>query len=137
MTTQPDAVDKEAMVRAIEITLASTQPGRREQVQRKLAREPWIDVAIFCAYAAQNAALDLKPWQPPPCQVRDLVARIQAGDDGIFGRFAAAKLLQRLLDAGLSRYEPDPLAALERARLRSGLSPESHKPPERPRPPAA
>lgn len=27
----------------------------------------------------------------------------------------AARLLQRMLDAGLSRYEPDPIAALEQA----------------------
>jgi hypothetical protein len=31
---------------------------------------------------------------------------------------STARLLQRLLDAGLSRYEPNPLQALERAEKR-------------------
>src|SRR5262245_43954350 len=40
---------------------------------------------------------------------------IAAGDDGIMGRHAAARIAKRLLDLGLSVYEPDPLAAIEAA----------------------
>jgi hypothetical protein len=47
-----------------------------------------------------------------------LVADINAGDDGVLGRYQAAKLLRRMLDAGLSRYEPDPERALKQAKGR-------------------
>jgi hypothetical protein len=36
------------------------------------------------------------------------------------GRAAAAELLRRLLAAGLSRYEPDPLRALARIEAERG-----------------
>ena len=43
-------------------------------------------------------------------------ATLAAGDDGILGKYAAATLLKRMLDAGLSIYEPDPIDALERTK---------------------
>jgi hypothetical protein len=68
-------------------------------------------VALFAAYGAQGDALHLKSWQPPPCWV-------EIGDGEIapvLGRRAAAEeLLRRMLAAGLSRYEPDPIGALAR-----------------------
>jgi hypothetical protein len=84
----------------------------RQQIEAKLESEPWLDVAKLCAYGCQCAALHLEPWQPPPCWVE-----IDDGDDEIapvLGRRAAAELLRRMLAAGLSRYEPDPIGALAR-----------------------
>jgi hypothetical protein len=70
----------------------------------------------------QDENLRLKPWQPLPCDADlDWLAH---GDDGTMGRYAAAKLLERLLAFGLSRWEPDPkraIAAAEAAR-RGGRS---------------
>jgi hypothetical protein len=57
----------------------------------------------------------LKPWQSPPCWIDDLEGALAAGDDGILGDYAGATLLRRMLDWGLSRFEPDPVAALKRA----------------------
>jgi hypothetical protein len=81
-----------------------------------LEDRPWIDVATFAAYSCQGAALHLKPWQSPPAWIDNLSLTLAAGDDGIGGDFAAAKLLSRMLRSGLSRYEPDPLKALEAAK---------------------
>jgi hypothetical protein len=108
-------VDEDALRRAIEIVRLKS-PADREQIDHKLASEAWEDVGSFASYSAQSDALGLKPWQTPPCWVDDLVGDINRGNDGVVGNYAAAKLLQRLLDAGLSRFEPDPLGALARAK---------------------
>src|SRR5262249_19379055 len=93
-------------------------PATREQIERKLATELWREAATFASYCCQCDALHLQPWQSPPCWVDDLVTDIQAGNDGILGDYAAAKLLQQLLDRGLSRFEPDPVAALKQTKAK-------------------
>ena len=110
------AVDRDALERAIQTRRASKSPAVREQVEQKLADEPWFDVATFAAYGCQCDALHLKPWQSPPVWITDLVADLNAGDDGVLGRYQGARLLRRMLDAGISRYEPDPLGALKQAK---------------------
>jgi len=110
------AVDFEALDRAIRICRTQKTPADAEQIEHKLATELWREAAEFASYSCQCDALHLQPWQDPPCQVDDLVSAINAGDDGILGDYAAAKLLQRLLDRGLSRYEPDPVSALKAKR---------------------
>jgi hypothetical protein len=106
--------DVDALERAME--MARLEPGRGEQLDSKLKDEPWEDVARFAAYCCQCNNLQLQPHQSPPCWIYDLVKIINAGDDGIIGDYAAARLLQRMLNAGLSRYEPDPERALAKAK---------------------
>jgi hypothetical protein len=68
---------------------------------------------FFC----QTRALRLRPWQPLLYWFRS-AADIEAGlaqPYGVDGERANAELVQRLLRCGLSRYEPDPINALERA----------------------
>jgi hypothetical protein len=111
MTKRLRAIDREALERAIAID-RQRDLATRQQIDEKLEREPWREVAEFAAYGCQCTALHLKPWQPPPCWAHP--------DDGdgeygpVMGRRAAAELLRRLLAAGLSRYEPDPVKALDR-----------------------
>ena len=66
------------------------------------------------AYHCQHSALNLKTWQEPPCvgDENDPNPR----DPG------AQKLLREMLQHHISRFEPDPLAALRQAsrRKRSG-----------------
>jgi hypothetical protein len=112
------AVDRDALERAIEICRTKKGPAVREQTDDMLKTRPWLDAASFAAYSCQCDALHLKPWQSPPVWIEDLVGDIQAGPDGVGGQHAAARLLRRMLDAGLSRYEPDPLGALKRAKGR-------------------
>lgn len=101
-------VDKEALVRAIKLARAS-DPKRDAQIAHKLKTEPWIDVATFAAYGCQCDALHLRPWQPPPCWLGD---DKPIDDFPLAGRAAAWELRRRLIAAGLSMYEPDPIGAL-------------------------
>jgi hypothetical protein len=55
-------------------------------------------------------SLHLKPWQEPPCWAGD---DKPVDRDGTHGRAAAWALRRKLIKAGLSMYEPDPVAALE------------------------
>jgi hypothetical protein len=111
------ALDHDALTRAVEIMRASKNPNVREQIEAKLADEPWRDVAEFAAYSCQCDALRLRPWQSPPAWI-DPVASINGGNDGVLGDYAAAKLLRRMLDLGVSKFEPDPLGALKAKGLR-------------------
>lgn len=110
-------VDQEALERAIRICLTHKDRADQLQMERKLASEDdWWDTATFAAYSCQVDALRLLPWQTPPCWVDDIEGILAGGDDGEMGCYAAARLLKRLLAAGLSRYEPDPIGALKRAK---------------------
>ena len=77
---------------------------RAWQLDQKLKDEPWTDVAEFAAACVQSRALHLKPWETAPCDILD-------HDPDSPGK----RLLKRMLDAGVSRFAPDPIAALEAA----------------------
>jgi hypothetical protein len=113
-------VDRVAMMRAIDLARQQND-GRREQIDQKLADEPWEEVGAFASYCCQDAALQLKPWQTPPCWLSDsdVQAALASLEDDHTGWRAAAQLVVRLEAAGLSKYEPDPITALERAEANS------------------
>jgi hypothetical protein len=94
--------DERALAEAMRI--ARLEPGRAWQLDQKLKDEPWRDVAEFAASCVQSRALHLKPWETAPCDILD-------HDPDSPGK----RLLKRMLKAGVSRYAPDPLAALEAA----------------------
>jgi len=102
--------DRLALKRALD-TASKADKGRAKQLADKLRNEPWEDVAAFAAYCVQWRALRLKLWELPPCSVEE--------DDPNPRDKAAQALLRRMLAAGLSRYEPDPMAALEAKKLRA------------------
>ena len=102
-------VDREALRRAMRMAKAS-DPARKEQLESKLQDEPWEEVALFAAYCCQCNTLHLKPWQPPPMWAEENRPR---DDHPSAGKVAAWELRRRLLKAGLSQWEPDPVAALE------------------------
>jgi hypothetical protein len=58
-------VDQDALRRALAMAKAES-PGRREQLEAKLADEPWLEVAMFAAYVCQTRSLRLHPWECPP-----------------------------------------------------------------------
>ena len=99
-------LDRSALKLAMERTRAES-PGRSKQIDAKLKDEPWEEVAWFAAYCAQIELLKLKPWQQPPCHADE--------DDPNERGKAAQKLLREMLAAGVSRYHPDPLAAIAAA----------------------
>jgi len=107
MSEELDEIDMDALRRAMEI--AMRDPDRKRQLESKLKGDaypgdkpqPWTEVAQFAAYCVQNRALNLKPWESPPCSACETDT-------------AALKLLDRMLEAGISEWEPDPLGALSR-----------------------
>jgi hypothetical protein len=105
-------VDRAALKRAIAMARAES-PGRAKQIDAMLAERPWLDVAQFAAYSCQSDALHLKPWQYAPCWMGD---KKPVNDPQQHGLLAAWDLRRRLLAVGLSRYEPDPVAALTAAK---------------------
>src|SRR6516162_8637115 len=94
--------DQQALEEAMRI--ARLDPHRAWQLDEKLKDESWADVASFAAKCVQSRALRLKPWETAPCDIYD-------DDPDSPGK----RLLRRMLKAGVSRYAPDPLAALEAA----------------------
>lgn len=104
-----DPVDREALERAMEI--ASRDRLRKKQLDWKVEHDGWFDTAVFASYVCQHDALRLKPWELPPLYGGPL-----PGDSGLVraSGLQAKRLLNRMLAAGLSRYEPDPIEALRR-----------------------
>ena len=96
-------------------------------IDRKLDPEGWYRAAHSAAYACQCAALRPQPWQPVPANEYVLVTDDDRQYGPVMGRAAAAELLRRLLAAGLSRYEPDPVNALARVQAeRARRAPQSN-----------
>ena len=104
--------DLDALELAIEQTLAVDDAGRREQVDSML-EEDWWHGATFASYHRQCENLHLKVWESPPCCFDE--DNIDADADDIRGGEPALQLLQEMLDLGISRWHPDPLAAIEAA----------------------
>ena len=106
--------DRRALTRALALC-RDESVGRAEQIDSKLQDEAWEDVAAFAAGHCQIDALKLYPWQQPPADVDE-------DDDGDNINADAVALLRKMLAAGLSRYEPDPLTALAAAAKRKGAA---------------
>jgi hypothetical protein len=106
------AVDQDAFERALAIMLRHRELGRDFKRRLDETREPWADIARHAALSCQTQAMGLKPWQVAPCEVgiNETDAR---GYEHRRTRHASLTL-ERLLDAELSRWEPNPPAALAR-----------------------
>lgn len=104
------AIDRAAMTAAIE-QMRSESAASRALIDEIIAKQGFEEAGETAAYHCQCKALHLKPWQPPPMHAQP---RADGRDDGSLGWRRAELLLQRLLAAGLSKYEPDPVGALAR-----------------------
>jgi hypothetical protein len=103
-------IDRDAFERAI-AQMRSDSADSRELIDAISAKPGFEQAGETAAYHCQCKALRLKPWQSPPMYA---APRLDGPDDGSAGWKVAEQLAHRLLAAGLSRYEPDPLGALER-----------------------
>jgi hypothetical protein len=120
-----------ALQRALDLGLNSADRGRAEQVQSMLEDRSWREVAMFASYHLQSKNLSLHPWQTPPCWIRDAeeanailangpVPSLVTGEDISDRPFA--RLTLKMLEMGISPFEPDPMQAImaaERGRKRS------------------
>jgi hypothetical protein len=108
-------VDIEAFGRAIAI-YRRERHGGDEHITEKIEEDGFETAGRFAAYYCQRKRLKLAPYEFPPCWLSD-VDDVEGPD--FKGKLKAARLLKRLLDAGLSKFEPDPIAALEAAKLQA------------------
>jgi hypothetical protein len=96
-----DRADRDALRAAVALVLSTERRREFETLKRQLG---WDAAAEICAHDCQSRALRLAHWSTElPC-----VAPIR-------GRSRASRLLRRMLKRGISRYHPDPLAAIEEA----------------------
>jgi hypothetical protein len=89
--------DMSALKRAIQIV--QSDPSRAEQINSLLRDHSWSEVAEFAAACCQRHALQLKPWECPPAFCADE---------------ASERFLDRMIAAGISQWEPDPIKALKK-----------------------
>lgn len=75
-----------------------------------LKSRTWEEGGEYAAYHCQMRSLRLRPWQCPPCDANGEVD--PAEGDGYGNRPDEGGLRQRLTRAGLSVFEPDPMAAI-------------------------
>jgi hypothetical protein len=107
--------DEAAWTLAIEMYRARG-PHDAEHIDAKLTREGCKEAGKAAAYSMQGRSLHLPPWATVPCYLLDDVdAALARGDDGIRGNYNAAVLLKRMQRHGISRWHPDPIAALREA----------------------
>jgi hypothetical protein len=104
-------IDREAMQRAIDLVRAEG-PERARWIDNR----DFFEAGSLASYHCQYRALQLRPWEWPPSWIEpgDIEAILSKPPDHS-GKRRAAELLHRLLAAGLSRWEPNPADALERA----------------------
>jgi hypothetical protein len=99
-----DPVDLAALQAAFSQCYASSKK-QAEQLDDMLRDRPWEDVAQFAAYSRQITTMKLRPWEQAPCHVED-------ENEPKRGEETAARVLKKMLKAGISRWHPNPLAAL-------------------------
>jgi hypothetical protein len=111
-----DPVDAEAFTRAIELYRGLGR-DRSEQVDHWLRCDGWLQAARYCAANCQKSLIRPRLWLELPMYVEpsDIEGIIARGPDR-GGEYQAAKILRKLLRAGLSRFEPEPLKALAAAK---------------------
>jgi hypothetical protein len=117
-----DEVDIAALQAALDLTTTE----RPDQMRYILKRDGWRGAAEFGSYAQQMQSLNLHPAQSPPCwiiteaEANEILAEGPApaahDPDIDVSNCEAAKLLLRMLRAGVSPYHPDPVAAVEAAK---------------------
>ena len=92
---------------------ACKDKSRKQQLESMLEDRSWHEVAEFAADCCQHKNLQLKPWEVGSLDVDE---DEQLSNESFDARKQAQRLLRRMLKAGVSRYHPDPMAALDRRR---------------------
>ena len=104
------ARDRAAMKLAIAMARTDSEI-QRKHIDDKLRTQPWQEVAEYAVWHCQDRSLKLRPWDCPPFLTRD----VEDPSDNWGYRPQEVALLRRMLAAGVSRFHPDPLAAIAAA----------------------
>lgn len=96
------ALDHAALLECLMLGERHPEIGRSPQN----SDDDWSERATWACYVLQYRNLNLRPWEPVPYEV-DL-------DDDNPREADARALLRRMLDLGMSRYDPNPSRALKR-----------------------
>jgi hypothetical protein len=105
-----EAHDRRAMELAIEMARADSEKQRWE-IDDMLRTQPWQQVAEFAVWRCQDRSLKLRPWECPPFLTRN----VEDPSDCWGHRPQEVALLRRMLAVGVSRFHPEPLAAIAAA----------------------
>jgi hypothetical protein len=95
--------DREALQRALQLEAGDV-------IDQMVRARGWEDAARWAASVCQIRNLKLHPWECEPAGTDN----VEVPTDSYGTRQNEVALLRRMLDLGLSRFEPDPLAAIER-----------------------
>jgi hypothetical protein len=104
-----DDIDKDAFKRAIEMVL-QLEPSSSGTITKMLEEKPFTEVGEWASGVCQARTLRLRPWQAAPSST----SNVEHPRDVYGIRPAEVGLLRRMLGLGLSRFEPNPLKAIER-----------------------
>jgi hypothetical protein len=103
--------DEAAIALAIEMERAVNP----KEIAEMLCTRTLEEVGRFAVGRCQDRNLNLKPWECPPYQTRDVG---ETSDD--WGcRPNEVALLNRMRRAGVSKFHPNPLAVIEAAEAES------------------
>jgi uncharacterized protein YoaH (UPF0181 family) len=100
-----------------DIAAALKLPANDHTQQRRAAKIVQRLLALGLS-RYEIASLQLRPWDWSPCWLEtdaDIAAALKLPANDHTQQRRAAKIVQRLLALGLSRYEPNPLEAIEGA----------------------
>jgi hypothetical protein len=107
-----------AMQMAIDMLIAKGGTDR-QHIESMLKADPWLAVGKFASYACQTESLRLEPWEVAPVEINDPNnpdAGLRDAQRLIDGRYEAAKLLREMISLGISKWHPDPKAAIAQAK---------------------
>ena len=97
----PNRADSAALQAAIDL---ARQSERAAELVELIRERGWEAAAEICAYDLQSRSLELAHWSDEvPCAAP------------VRGKSRASRLLRRMLKRGISRWHPDPLAAIAEA----------------------
>jgi hypothetical protein len=108
-----DLHDQEALTAAIAMMRAD--PEQRELLDHVLANQSEQEAGLWAVGSLQVKNLHLKGWEAPPYDT----SNVKDPSDHYGCRPNEVALLRKMLSLGISRYDPDPLRAIERVERES------------------
>ena len=97
--------DRDALKLALKLARTLLDPAIAGAVDAMLKTSTWEEAGAYASFHLQTKSLRLRPWQTAPCDA----------DQDFDPTPGARELAARMERAGLSKWCPDPMAALAEA----------------------